>query len=153
MRNEHKRGSEGSPRKPKVTLDATMRAAIISVALSALVMALGALAAYGPREALGVAIGGAIAVANLYIFARVGDAYTGRRGRTAPWALIAIVKVTILLGGIWLILKTGVVPPLALMAGYASLIVGITIGSLFGPQPPEDEEPGTKSTPGGDRPG
>jgi hypothetical protein len=70
-----------------------MRAALISVAGAALVMTLGALAAYGARAALGVAIGGAIATANLFVFAKVGEAFISRRGRTAPWAVIAVLKL------------------------------------------------------------
>ncbi|EYF06662.1 Hypothetical protein CAP_1792 [Chondromyces apiculatus DSM 436] len=123
------------------TLDGTMRATLISVALTAVVLSLGALASYGQRPALGVALGGTMAVINLYVFAKVGEAFLGKRGNAAPWAVIAVVKLCALVGAVWLILRTGVVPPLALAVGFTSLVIGITVGSLFGPKPPEDEDP------------
>jgi len=132
----------GAPDPQASAFDGAMRAALISVAGAALVMTLGALAAYGARAALGVAIGGAIATANLFVFAKVGEAFISRRGRTAPWAVIAVLKLFALLGGVWLILRSQIVSPLALTFGYASLIVGITLGTLFGPKPPPDEDAG-----------
>ena len=121
---------------------AQMRAAVISVALCGLCLSLGALAFFGGRAALGVAIGGAIATVNLLVFARIGDAFIGRKGKTAPWTVIALLKLVVLFGGIWLILMSGVVSGLSLAAGYGSLPLGITLGSLFGPKPPDDvEEP------------
>jgi hypothetical protein len=134
--------SERQPQAATAGLDGTMRAVVLSVAGSAVVMALIALAWQGTRAALGVAIGGAIATANLYVFARIGVAFIARRGRTAPWAVIAVLKLLALLGGVWLILKSGVVSPLSLAIGYSSLVVGITLGTLFGPKPPGDDEPG-----------
>ena len=122
--------------------DAPMNAAILSVAITGAVLALAALASYGGRAALGVGIGGAIATVNLLAFARIGQAFVSRRGNTAPWAIIAVVKLVALLGGIWLILKSNVVSGLALTIGYGALPIGITLGSLFGPKPPETTPPG-----------
>ncbi|MGK4001271.1 ATP synthase subunit I [Sorangium sp. So ce1036] len=127
-------------------VDAAMRVVLRWVAGTAAVLAVAALLAYGARAALGVAIGGAIAAANLYVFARIVDAFLSRRGRTASWTLIAFVKLTGLMGGVWLILRSGIVSGVALMVGYASLVVGITLGTLFGPRPPED---GAGAPPGG----
>ncbi|WP_437674356.1 ATP synthase subunit I [Sorangium sp. So ce131] len=131
--------SSGSRQKGPEGLDATLRAVLRWVAGTAVALSVAGLLAYGARAALGVALGGAIATANLYVFARIVDAFLSRRGRTASWTLIAIVKLTGLMGGVWLILKSGTVSGLALMVGYASLVVGITLGTLFGPKPPEDE--------------
>lgn len=117
--------------------DAPMRAAIWSVGGTALVLTIGAAGGFGLRPALGVAIGGAIATANLVIFARIGQAFLSRKGNTAPWAIIAVLKLVALLGGIWMILKSNLVSGLALTIGYGSLPIGITLGSLFGPKPPE----------------
>lgn len=118
--------------------DAPMRAAVICVAISGLCLSFGALVIFGGRSALGVAIGGAIATANLLVFARLGDAFIGRRGKTAPWAVIALFKLVFLFGGVWMILQSGVVTGLALAAGYGALPLGITLGTLFGPKPPDD---------------
>lgn len=121
--------------------DATMRAAILYVAGTGAVMALVAIFVAGARAAAGVAVGGAIATANLYVFARIGEAFISRKGRTAPWAVIAVLKLGALLGGVWLILQSGLVSGLSLTVGYASLVVGITLGTLFGPKPPDDDTP------------
>jgi hypothetical protein len=121
-----------------------MRAAILSVALTAVVLSGGAFAFRGVHTAVSVAIGGAIATANLMVFARIGDAFISRKGRTAPWAVIAALKLVILLAGVWLILRSGVASGLALALGYCALPIGITMASLFGPKPPDtDPDPGT----------
>jgi hypothetical protein len=123
---------------PKGTpaIDATMRFAIKCVAISGVVLALGGLT-FGLRSALGVAIGGAMATANLWLFAHVGKAFLERRGLSAPWVAIALLKLFALLAGLWLIMRTGVVSGLSLAVGYGALPMGITVGGLFGPKPPE----------------
>src|SRR5262245_28888108 len=117
-----------------------MRAAVIAVFASGLALSIGALALFGARAAFGVALGGAIATANLAVFARLGDAFIARKGNTAPWALVALLKLVVLFGGIWLILKSEVVSGLSLAVGYGALPIGITLGSLLGPKPPDDFE-------------
>jgi len=120
--------------------DGSMRAAVKAVAFSAVALTLGTLGLAGVRAGLGAAIGGALATANLWVFARMGDAFLARKGNTAPWTMIAAVKLVFVFGGVWVILQRGLVPGLALAAGYAALPLGITLGSLFGPKP-VDEEP------------
>lgn len=119
-------------------LDAPMRAALFGVIGAAVVLSLGSLVVVSPRFALGVAIGGALAPLNLWVFAQVGEAFLARRGNTAPWAVIASLKLVFLLGGVWLILRSGVASGLSLIVGYGALPIGITVGTLFGPKPPED---------------
>ncbi|MEZ4293586.1 MAG: ATP synthase subunit I [Polyangiaceae bacterium] len=118
--------------------DGTLRAAVIYVAVTGVVLSLGAMGFEGVRFGLGVLAGGAIAVANLIVLARIVQAFLTKSGNTAPWAIIAVLKLVFLLGGVWLILKSGVVSGLALVIGYMALPVGIVIASLFGPKPPED---------------
>lgn len=136
----------GDPQEERAAR-ASMRAAIISVAATAAVLSAGALFGFSARTAAGVAIGGVIATANLWVFSRIGQAFIGRRGNTAPWALIAVLKLVLLLAGVWMILKSGIVSGLALTVGYGALPIGITLGSLFGPKPPEPKDFGS-SAPG-----
>jgi hypothetical protein len=117
-----------------------MRAAIVAVAATAMAMTGGAFGIWGSRIAIGVAIGGALATVNLIVLARIGQAFIGRKGRTSPWAVIAAFKLVALLAGVWLILKSGVASGLTLAMGYCALPIGITLGSLFGPKPPEPGE-------------
>jgi hypothetical protein len=121
----------------KAVGDATMRAALLSVLTVGLAITVGSAAFAGLRFAAGAAIGGALATANLAVFARLGDVFLGGKGKAAPWGVIAMLKLVFLFGGVWLILKSELVSGISLAIGYAALPVGITLGSLFGPKPPE----------------
>jgi hypothetical protein len=119
--------------------DTGMKAALRGVAISGAVLTVGALIGFDARAGLGVGIGAAIATANLFVMQRIGRAFLERKGNTAPWAVIAVVKLLALLGGLWLIMRRGFVSPVALVVGYGALPIGITLGSLFGPKPPDPE--------------
>lgn len=125
-------------KKDDAAPDKTLQAAVRTVAATAGVVTIGAMIIAGLRFGLGVAAGGIIAVVNLIVLARIVQAFLGKKGNTAPWAIIAVLKLFLLLGGVWLILKSGVVSGLALVVGYMSLPVGAVVASLFGPKPPED---------------
>jgi hypothetical protein len=134
---------ERPPDEGEGGLDAPMRAAILSVLACGICLAVAGLAFFGARAGLGAAIGGALATANLWVLARMGRALVARKGRAAPWGLVAFFKLLALFGGVWLILASGVVSALSLAAGYAALPIGIVLASLFGPRPPEDDRDGT----------
>lgn len=121
--------------------DGTLKAAIRYVAATAGVFAIAATAVEGLRFGLGVATGGVIAVVNLVVLARIVEAFLTKKGNTAPWAIIAVLKLFFLLGGVWMILKSGVVSGLALVIGYMALPAGAVIASLFGPKPPDEPAP------------
>jgi hypothetical protein len=123
-----------------------MRASIVAVLFCGLIFGVVGFAVVDWRAGLGATLGGLIAAANLWVFARVGQAFVSRQGNTAPWAIIALLKMTLLFGGVWMILRTGSVSALSLIAGYAALPIGITIGSLFGPKPPLDGAAGGPQT-------
>lgn len=118
--------------------DKTMKAAVQMVAITAGVFAVGGVVLADLRFGLGVLAGGAIAVANLIVLARIVQAFLGKKGNTAPWAIIAVLKLVFLLGGVYLIMKSGVVSGVALVVGYMALPVGAVIASLFGPKPPDE---------------
>ncbi len=119
-------------------LDDGVRVAMLSVAMTAGVLAAGAAAAFDVRTALGVGVGGVFSLANLWAFARIGEAFLSRRGAAAPWTAFAVLKMAGLFGGVWLILRSGIASPLSLLVGYGSLPIGITMGTLFGPKPADD---------------
>jgi hypothetical protein len=120
--------------------DRTLSAAVRTVAITAAVFTLGSMPFGGFRFGMGVLAGGLIAVANLVVLARIVQAFLGKKGNTAPWAIIAVLKLVLLLGGVWMILKSEVVSGLPLVIGYMSLPVGAVMASLFGPKPPADPE-------------
>ena len=125
--------------------DPSMRAAIVSVFVCGVCFALVALALFGARAALGVFIGGTIATGNLFVFARLGQAMIARKGNTAPWSVVAVLKLLLLFCGVWIILRSGVVSGLSLAVGYAALPFGVTFASLFGPQPGASDPPSIES--------
>jgi hypothetical protein len=123
--------------EPTALGDAPTRAAIYMVAGCALLFSGVAFAFVNAATGAGVLIGGAIATLNLLVFARVGQAFLSRQG-TVPWALVAVLKLVALFGGVMLILKSGRVSGVSLVAGYAAMPFGITLASLFGPRPGGD---------------
>lgn len=128
-----------APQSSKVSsTDEGVHAAMMAVAVTAGVLAAGAFALFDLRTAGGVAVGGAFALANLWAFARIGEAFLSRRGAAASWTAFGMLKFAGLFGGVWLILRSGMASPLSLLAGYGALPIGITFGTLFGPKPPDD---------------
>ena len=127
--------------KPDEAPDRTLSAAVTGVAATAVVLTIGAALSFGLRAALGVGIGGAVATVNLVVLARIVRAFLGNKGNTAPWAIIAVIKLGGLIACVWLVMRTGVVSGLSLAIGYGSLPIGVTLGTLFGPKPPETPEP------------
>jgi hypothetical protein len=127
-------GPKGEPRLP--TFDARLVSALVAVALAGALMAVTALFVWGSRVAISIMTGGAIAVSNLYVLARIGHAMTqagqsgSAGGGAAAWGLIAAGKMVILFGGIWWVMARGIVDPLGLVVGYGSLPIGIAIGSI-----------------------
>ncbi len=100
-------------------------------------MAVTAALVWGARLALSVGAGAAIAASNLYVLSKIvgammGGAVAGEsRGVGAgTWGLLAMVKMVVLFGGIWLVMTKGLVDPLGLVVGYGSLPIGIAIGSI-----------------------
>ncbi|MBI4704213.1 MAG: ATP synthase subunit I [Deltaproteobacteria bacterium] len=119
--------------EPPFPGEETVRRAIAFVAASGALLALGAVALYGTRAALGVAIGGVLAAANLWLLARMARAVVlGTRHRRL-WLLAGFAKLAALLAVIWLLMRSGVVGGLALAIGYGALPLGITVSGLLRP--------------------
>ena len=78
-------------------------------------------------------MGSALSVANLWALGKIGVAFLSDSGQhRALWGLAGIVKFALLAVILFLLVKHNVVPPLALIVGYASLPAGITFAVLFG---------------------
>ena len=113
-----------------------MRRCLAGVAIAGGVLAVCALAVADPWSAFSVAMGGAIATANLWILARIVHALLpstaeGARAQSrAAWALVAALKMVGLVGVVWLLMRHGVVSPVPMMVGFGALPIGIAIGSL-----------------------
>ena len=132
----------GTPEPPQRSgLDASMTTALIAVAGVAVVLSVGALAFFGWRAALGVAVGGLVATLNLWLFAIVvgGVLKGGSKGRW--WSLAGFVKLLALMGAAFYLLRAGLTSGLTIAIGYAALPTGIALGSWLGPRVGEDEPP------------
>jgi hypothetical protein len=133
-----------------------------SVKAAAILGAIFTLAAFGTHDAktgFSVAIGAAIAVANLLTMRAIvralvrapddeGEAdapaddeapaadakkdhrAAGKRGGAA-WGVFALLKIFILFGGIWILLSKGLVAPIPLVVGYGVLPLGIAAAGLW----------------------
>jgi hypothetical protein len=125
-----------------------------SVKAAAIMGAVFTLAAFGTHDAktgFSVAVGSAIAVANLLTMRAIVRALirppeeaeeegepdekkdhraAGKRGGAA-WGVFALLKIFFLFGGIWILLSKGLVAPIPLVVGYGVLPLGIAAAGLW----------------------
>jgi len=93
----------------------------------------------GALAARSIAIGAAVAAANLWLIAVVVRGMLGGKRSRIPWPLIAVAKMGALFGGLYLLLVSGWVGLLPLLVGYGALPIGIVAGQLGAPHPVEEE--------------
>jgi hypothetical protein len=110
--------------------EGAVRAALIGVAAAGAVLAGAGTVVGGARTLLGIAVGAALGVANLWVMSRVVAAFVAGGGRGLPWSLIALVKLIALFGGLWLLAKSGVVELGSLALGLGALPIGIVVSQL-----------------------
>ena len=85
--------------------------------------------------ALGVAVGSGLATANFAILAKIGRRIASA-GRGGPWSALALVKVIVLMAGVWLLLETGRVSGMGLILGYAALPMGFALSTRLNHESP-----------------
>jgi hypothetical protein len=107
--------------------------ALAAVAVASVVLTVLAPFAFGKAAMLGVAIGGALAVANLWAIAAIVRGFL--RGAGLPWAIFGTMKFSALLFVVWIVLKNDWADVMPLVLGYAALPLGITVGQLGGRGP------------------
>jgi hypothetical protein len=113
-----------------------MRRSILAVAATGGVLSLAALLFFGPTTAFSVAMGGALAAANLFILARIVAALLpaerdgARTQSKAAWGLLAMLKLFGLIAVVWLLMRHEIVSPIPMVIGFGALPIGIAIGSL-----------------------
>lgn len=110
--------------------DGSIRAALVSVAIVGLVETVVAVAAFGSRAALGVAIGAAAATANLWALSRLVRAFFARR-RVLPWSVIGLLKFVALIGALFFVVERGIADAIPLAIGFGALPVGIVVFQLW----------------------
>ncbi len=110
-----------------------VRAALATVALTGVVLAVGGALVGGARTALGVAAGTAVSLVNLWLMSRMVGAFIGGSGPRLPWVLVALLKIGAVFLALFLLVRTGVADLAPLAAGIASLPLGILIAQLRAP--------------------
>lgn len=94
-------------------------------------LTLGALLMGGPRIMLAAAIGATAAVLNLWVIGRLVASFLSGHGRMS-WGFVATVKLLVLFGGMYLLVRSGVVSAIPLAIGYGALPLGIVAAQLGG---------------------
>ncbi len=144
-------GHDEGPPEGDDTARSAKAAAIIGAGL-----ALGAFGLHGPRAAYSVVVGAAVAVANLLTMRAIiralipapnqpenaqNGAPDGETGETEPpktsgraatgWAIVAALKILVLIGGLWFLLSRQLVDPMPLVVGYGVLPLGIAASAVW----------------------
>lgn len=118
-------------------MERRIRTLLATVAVIGLLSTCACAFAFGVYPAISVFVGAAIAWANLYGLARIvqliapADDAKPRKG-AGGWVVFALLKVVLAVGLVWVLWKLGLVQPLPLLAGFASLPIGIAIGAFIG---------------------
>ncbi len=113
--------------------DTSLLAAKIAVTLGA-AFTIVALGWHGPHTAASVVAGAAVAVVNLLALRALIRALLKpeRPKGGAGWLLLALGKMLLLFGGLWLLATSKLLEPLPMLVGYGVLPIGITASALFG---------------------
>jgi hypothetical protein len=105
---------------------------LFAVLAVAILLTLGALLIAGRHTALGVGIGGLTAGLNLWAFTRIGTAMFSAQSRRGSWGLVAVLKLVVLFGAVFGILKRDLADPLSFLVGYLALPIGIVASQFLG---------------------
>jgi hypothetical protein len=84
---------------------------------------------FGRRPCAGVALGVVLAVSNLWVLERVVRVYLQSEG--GRWAMMALVKSTALFVAVGLLVKTGAIDVVPLVAGFGALPLGVVVAGLW----------------------
>ena len=116
--------------EPPKGIDASAKVAIFAVVAFGLVMTGGAFFVSGLRMAFSVGVGSTLAASNLYLLARIVRNATGGKG-PGIWGVLGAVKVLVLVGVVWMLMKMSVVDPIGLVIGLGALPIGIFVSGAF----------------------
>jgi hypothetical protein len=123
---------------PQTPEDGNIAKALGSVAIAGALLTIASPALFGTAELLSVGLGGLLAVANLWVIARVVRSFLGGQGRSA-WGPIGFLKLIALFVVVGLLVKQGLAHVLPLGFGYAALPLGIVLSQLKSTSPARGE--------------
>lgn len=111
--------------------DGNVASVLWSVATAGVVLNVLSLQLFGTRAATSAALGGAMAVANLWLIAKTVRGFLG--GASRSWGPLGMIKLAALFVVLALLLKRGWAEALPLAFGYAALPLGIVLAQLKTP--------------------
>jgi hypothetical protein len=103
---------------------------LVGVGATGIVLILSAAGLGGPGWAFGAAVGGAIALANLWALGVLTRGLLLGTRRKAAYIVLAVLKFGVLVGGCTALVRAGVVGLLPLALGYGALPLGIIVAEL-----------------------
>jgi hypothetical protein len=105
---------------------------LFAVVAIAILLGVGAWLIRGRQTGIGAGIGGLTAVLNLWAFTRIGRAMLSSPFRRGSWGFLAVLKLLLLFGGVFVILKKDLADPLSFLIGYLALPIGIVASQFLG---------------------
>ena len=109
-----------------------IRQSFIAVSILGIIGTIAAVWLSGVVAARSVAIGAALAVAILWLLAQMVRGFLSRKGASAPWSIVAVLKFVLLFGAMYVLVRTRIVEILPCVFGFGALPVGIVLAEVFG---------------------
>jgi len=109
-----------------------IRQTFIAVSILGIIGTIVALWLKGTVAARSVAIGAALAVANLWLLAQMVRGFLARKGASAPWSIVAVLKFVLLFGAMYVLVRTRIVEILPCVFGFGALPIGIVLAEVLG---------------------
>ena len=108
--------------------DGNIAPVLWSVAIAGVVLSLLSLQLFGTRAVVSTALGGAMAVVNLWLISKMVRGFLG--GTARSWGPIGVLKMGALFVVLAILVKRGWAEVLPLAFGYAALPLGIVLAQL-----------------------
>jgi len=118
--------TEARPSDPRLGLNPTL----VATAALGLALALGGGWLYDWRTAVSIAIGTAVAAANLVALGRLVHSYLSSSGSRTPWGIVALVKTSVLFAIVVGLVVFRIVEVLPFMVGFGAMPMGIAFGQF-----------------------
>ena len=109
-----------------------IRQSFIAVSILGTIGTIAALWLSGTVAARSVAIGAALAIANLWLLAQMVRGFLARKGASAPWSIVAVLKFVLLFGAMYVLVRTRIVEILPCVFGFGALPIGIVFAEVLG---------------------
>jgi hypothetical protein len=112
------------------TAQPILRRCLVTIGGLGVIASIVALLVAGPRPALAVALGSALAAANLWLLAILVRRWLSPAGSLTAWGLLLPVKLAALVALLYALVAARVVQPVPLLVGFALLPFAILFAQL-----------------------